>query len=123
MYVVAVRLALRIDHAHSLKEKRAVVRRIRARIAERLGIGLSEVGSLDVWQRAELGGAVVNVEHRKAVELIDGLMRMIREEPDCELIAERREELRVDAGDEVESAPRSNDTFLPPAEWLAAEEP
>ena len=37
-----------------------VIRRIKDRVRERLGVAISEVGELDVWQRAELGCAVAS---------------------------------------------------------------
>ncbi len=140
MYVAAARLALRIDHSHSLKEKRAVIRRIKARVQERLHVALSEVGSLDVWQRAELGAAVVSGDRSKANEVLDAVVRMLSEEPACELLAQRRELIRLDAGDdlttEVTTGPKMerpsersergpsplDTTFSPPAHWLAAED-
>ncbi len=127
MYVAAARVALRIDHSHSLKEKRAVIRRLKARVQTRLNVGLSEVGSLDVWQTAELGAAVVSGDRSQATEVLDAVVRMLSEEPACELVAQRRDMMRLDAGDDLPTsvsagtAP-SDLTFLPPAHWLAAED-
>ncbi len=127
MYVAAARLALRIDHSHSLKEKRAVIRRLKARVQERLHVGLTEVGSLDAWQRAELGAAVVSGDRSKANEVLDAVVRMLSEEPACELLAQRREVMRLDAGDDLSSEGVAgttplDTTFSPPAHWLAAED-
>ena len=127
MYVAAARVALRIDHSHSLKEKRAVIRRLKTRVQERLHVTLAEVGSLDVWQRAELGAAVVSGDRSKAVEVLDAVVRMLSEEPACELLAQRRELIRLDAGDDLPTevttgATPSDTTFSPPAHWLAAED-
>jgi uncharacterized protein len=126
MYVVAARIALRLAHAHSLKEKRAVVRRIKARVEERLTIRISEVGALDMWQRAELGGAVVSVERAKAMEVVDAVIRMISDDHDVELLAQRREVMRVDAGsdqiDEPSMTVSQGTGFEPPSNWLEPEE-
>lgn len=76
MYVGIVRLTVVIDQSHSLKEKRMVIRRIKDRVRERVGVAVSEVGELDIWQRAELGCAVTSIDRPKALELIDEVVRV-----------------------------------------------
>lgn len=76
VYVGMAKISLVIDQSHSLKEKRAVLRRIKDRVRERLQVNLSEVGELDNWQRAELGCAVVSADRGKALELIDDIVRV-----------------------------------------------
>lgn len=76
MYVAVVKLSLVIGEAHSLKEKRMVLRRIKDRVRERLSVTVNEVGELDTWQRAELGCAVVSAERGKALEIIDDVVRV-----------------------------------------------
>lgn len=76
MYVGIVRFVVVIDQSHSLKEKRMVLRRIKDRVRERLGLAVNEVGSLDRWQRAELGCAVTSGERAKALAVIDDVIRV-----------------------------------------------
>jgi uncharacterized protein YlxP (DUF503 family) len=70
------KISLVIDQSHSLKEKRMVLRRIKDRVAQRARVHLSEVGSQDVWQRAELGGAVASSDRGKVLEVIDEVVRL-----------------------------------------------
>jgi uncharacterized protein YlxP (DUF503 family) len=73
------RISLALAEAHSLKEKRMVIRRIKDRVRERIGVFVSEVGSPDVkdsWQRAELGVAVASGDRQKALALIDDVVRV-----------------------------------------------
>jgi uncharacterized protein YlxP (DUF503 family) len=70
------KISLVIDQSHSLKEKRMVLRRIKDRVRERAHVILSEVGSQDVWQRAELGCAVASSDRAKALEVIDEVVRV-----------------------------------------------
>ena len=70
------RLSLAIADAHSLKEKRMVLRRIKDRVKERIGVTVAEVGEHDVWQRAELGCAIASGDRGKALELIDAVVRV-----------------------------------------------
>lgn len=87
MYVGLVKLALAIPYAHSLKEKRMVIRRVKDRVRERIGIAISEVGSLDVWQRAELGAAVTSGDRAKALELVDQIVREVMTASDGQVVA------------------------------------
>lgn len=77
MYVGVAKLALAIPNAHSLKEKRMVIRRVKDRVRERLHVAINEVGALDVWQRAELGCAIPSAERAKALELVDQVVREV----------------------------------------------
>jgi uncharacterized protein YlxP (DUF503 family) len=76
MYVGIVRITVAIDQSHSLKEKRMVIRRIKDRVRDRLGVAINEVGELDRWQRAELGCAVTSGERAKALAIIDDVVRV-----------------------------------------------
>ena len=76
MYVGLAKLGLVIGDAHSLKDKRMVLRRIKDRVRERVGVFVNEVGALDTWQRAELGCAVVSGDRAKALELLDEVVRV-----------------------------------------------
>jgi uncharacterized protein len=76
MYVGIARLGLIVGDAHSLKEKRMVLRRIKDRVREKLHVVVNEVGELDTWNRAELGCAVVSADRGKALALIDEVVRV-----------------------------------------------
>lgn len=77
MYVGLVKLSLAISESHSLKEKRMVIRRIKDRVRERVGVVVNEVGDQDSWQRAELGCAVTSSDRGKALELCDEVVRVV----------------------------------------------
>jgi uncharacterized protein YlxP (DUF503 family) len=76
--VALARLSLYIPHSHSLKEKRAVVRKIVDRIQARFKLHVAEVGGQDTWQRAALGFAVVGSDAHKASQLADEVVRAIQ---------------------------------------------
>jgi uncharacterized protein YlxP (DUF503 family) len=73
LFVGIAKISLVIGESHSLKDKRTVLRRIQDRVRERLSVTLNEVGEQDIWQRAELGCAVVSAERQKAQELLDAV--------------------------------------------------
>jgi uncharacterized protein len=90
VYVGLAKLDLVIGDSHSLKDKRMVVRRIKDRVRERVGVVINEVGgsdSLDSWQRAELGCAVVSGDRTKAQALIDEVIRVAMAAGGAEIVA------------------------------------
>jgi len=60
MHVGASRIELRIRNMRSLKEKRKVVKSIIAEIGRAYPVAVAEVDHQDLWQRADLGVAVVS---------------------------------------------------------------
>ena len=98
MIVAVARLSLHIHHSHSLKEKRAVIRKIVDRTQARFRLHVAEVGGQDTWQRAVLGFAVVGSDAGKAEALVDEVVRSIEGLGEGELMAVDRELIRL--GDE-----------------------
>jgi uncharacterized protein YlxP (DUF503 family) len=68
-----------------------VLRRIKDRVRERIGVTLNEVGDHDIWQRAELGCAVVSAERAKTLELIDDVVRVAMSAGGAEIVAIARD--------------------------------
>lgn len=86
--------------AHSLKDKRMVIRRIKDRVRERLGVFVNEVGSSeikDAWQRAELGVAVASSDRQKALALIDEVIRAAMAAGGAEITAVAKDTITFDA--------------------------
>ena len=97
MYVGLAKISLVIGEAHSLKEKRMVIRRIKDRVREKVGVVVNEVGELDVWQRAELGAAVTSNDRGKALELIDDVVRVAMAAGGAQIVAIAKEAITFDA--------------------------
>jgi uncharacterized protein YlxP (DUF503 family) len=55
MPVGVLTLEIHLPYAHSLKEKRAVLQKIRGRLRARFNVAVAELDHQDVWQRATLG--------------------------------------------------------------------
>jgi uncharacterized protein YlxP (DUF503 family) len=94
------RISLMLAEAHSLKDKRMVIRRIKDRVRERLGVFVSEVGSSeskDTWQRSELGVAVASGDRQKALALIDDVIRVAMSAGGAEIIAVAKDAITFDA--------------------------
>ena len=58
MVVALLSLELHLETAQSLKDKRMILRSVRARI-KHFNVAVAEVGHLDLWQRAQV--AVVTI--------------------------------------------------------------
>lgn len=81
------KISLVLDQSHSLKEKRMVLRRIKARVRERTHVIMNEVGTQDMWQRAELGCAVTSSDRGKALEVIDEVVRVAMSAGGAQIVA------------------------------------
>ena len=68
---------LYIPEAHSLKEKRAVVRRVVQRVKNQFEISVAEVDSLDLHQSATIGFAVVTNDSRLANSILSKVVNFV----------------------------------------------
>ena len=60
MVIGVLQLDLRLRGPQNLKQKRSVVQKVLARCRNRFPASCAEVGHQDLWQRAQLGFAVVS---------------------------------------------------------------
>jgi uncharacterized protein YlxP (DUF503 family) len=56
-------LELYLPYSHSLKEKRAVLRKLQDRLRARSNFSIAEVEHQDLWQRAKLAAVSVGSDH------------------------------------------------------------
>jgi uncharacterized protein len=66
-------LEIRIEGAHSLKDKRQVVRSVKDGLRNHFNVAVAEIDASDAWQRATLG--VVSLSASR--EYLAGLMRNV----------------------------------------------
>ena len=64
MPVGIMTLEIQFPYAHSLKDKRAMLRKLRDRLRSRFNIALAELDHQDVWQRATLGMVSISSSRR-----------------------------------------------------------
>jgi uncharacterized protein len=64
-------LELHLPHVHDLKSKRRVVKGLVDRIHARARVSVAETGSRDLWQRAEIGVAVVSGDADEVEKILD----------------------------------------------------
>lgn len=86
MYVAAMRLELRIRDAHSLKEKRHVIKSLSSYVSNTFNVAVSEVDHQNLWNRATLGVAAVAPQASQLDRILHAVERHMRERTDAELI-------------------------------------
>lgn len=90
MFVVAMEVDLRVLDAHSLKDKRQVIKSLIEAARRRFQISVAEVGSQDSWQRARIGFAVVASTAAQAERVLDDVDRFIWNNPGVEILSAER---------------------------------
>ncbi len=80
MIVGVLRIELSIAEAHSLKDKRRVIKSIKERLGNKFNVSVAEVDALDVWQRAVIGIALVANESRFVRSCLDKIIDWVRKQ-------------------------------------------
>ncbi len=73
MPVGVLTLEIQLPYAHSLKEKRAVLQKIRDRLRARFNVAVAELDHQDVWQHATMG--VVSISDSQT--LLESVFRQV----------------------------------------------
>lgn len=98
MWIGWIEFDVLLGDVHSLKMKRSTVRPIIAEIRRKFEVSVAEVGHVDLHRRAMVGVAVVAVDRSHAVDVLDGVERLVAARPEIDLLSARRS-LRT-SGDE-----------------------
>lgn len=69
-------LEIQLPYSHSLKEKRAVIRKLRDRLRARFNVAVAEMDHQDAWQQATLG--IVSISNSQTL-LESALQQVLRE--------------------------------------------
>lgn len=72
MTIGLLTLEIHLPYAHSLKEKRMVVQRVKDRLRGKFNVAVAEVNHQDLWQRAVLGVASVSSSEVNLRQVLDG---------------------------------------------------
>lgn len=73
MPIGVLTLEIQIPYSHSLKEKRAVLLKVRDRLRARFNVAVAELDHQDVWQRATLG--VVSISDSQ--KYLEGMFQLV----------------------------------------------
>lgn len=79
MVVGVLQLTIFISSSQSLKDKRAVLRKIKSRVRNEFNVSISECGDHDLWQRALLGICQVGADQAYIDGALQAVVRFIDE--------------------------------------------
>lgn len=77
MFVAVISFELSIPTATSLKDKRRVIRSLIGKAQAKFGVAAAEVGDQDLWQRAQVGMALVSGAEAHAREAADKVVAFV----------------------------------------------
>lgn len=86
MKIGVLRVYFMILDAHSLKEKRMVLRSLKDRLLNTFNVSVAEIGSNDKWQVGELGIAAVGNQARFVSEVMEKVKNYIQANPAVRVI-------------------------------------
>jgi uncharacterized protein YlxP (DUF503 family) len=86
---------LHLPGCRSLKEKRMIVRSLKARIRNEFEVSAAEVGAQDLLERAELGVAAVGPDQVPLDALLQKILGFVENNLDGELLNYRNEFIHV----------------------------
>ena len=66
-------LEMRLEHSHSLKDKRHVVQGLKERLRRRFNVAVAEIDYQDLWQRALVAAVTVSGDHTHARQVLDSV--------------------------------------------------
>ncbi len=86
MTIGLCRLVLYLPESGSLKSKRRVLESLRQRIRAKYNVSVSEVGHNELWQKAEVGVAMVANESRYVNRVLSKVVDQVQRDHRVELV-------------------------------------
>lgn len=86
MVIRVCTVVLHIPGAASLKDKRRAVKSLKDRLHNTFNLSVAEVGDLELWQRAELGLAVVSNDQSFCDQVLAKAVDLVRRDNAVELL-------------------------------------
>jgi len=75
MPIAHLTLELRIEAAHSLKDRRQVLRSLKDRLRSGFNVSVAEIDPTDLWQSATVGVVAISSSR----DYLDGLMKQVED--------------------------------------------
>ena len=85
--IIGVRsFELHLTAAHSLKDKRSVLKSLKDRLHNEFNVSVAETARHDAWQSAELTVCIVSAERRHAESVLEKVDHFIEANPLCRIV-------------------------------------
>lgn len=91
MTIATLTFRLRAPWAHSLKEKRMIVKSLIAKLQNRFHVSAAEIDEQDVHQIIVIGIVAIVPHNAYADSLMDEISRFVEENTEAEILDEERE--------------------------------
>lgn len=82
---------LHLGEAQSLKDRRRILKSLLTRLGNRYNVSVAESGNGELWQRAEIGVAVVSNSTPHVHKMLSEVMRFIESQGTVTVISSRME--------------------------------
>ena len=79
MVIGVLEITVHLPEAHSLKDKRQIIKSLMARVRNQFEVAIAEVDENDRWQIAKLGVSCVSNSSKHADEVLAHVRRFIEE--------------------------------------------
>jgi uncharacterized protein len=89
MVIGVCEFELHLDGIQSLKSKRGVLNRLKARISNKFNVSVAEVDQLDSWQRSTIAVAIVANEQRFANQVLSKVSDLVASDGQVMMIGQR----------------------------------
>ena len=86
MRVIVIKVSLRADWSHSLKEKRMIVKSIISKLQNKFNISVSEIENQDIHNLITIGIAGIALDSKVCDSTIDNIINYIEDITDAEII-------------------------------------
>jgi uncharacterized protein YlxP (DUF503 family) len=86
MIIAVLTVDLYLPSSISLKDKRAILRRLKDRLANKFNISIAEVDYQDKWQRAQLGIAQVGNDYKFLEKSMNQILKIIDNNDSAEVM-------------------------------------
>jgi uncharacterized protein YlxP (DUF503 family) len=86
MIIAVLTVDMYLPGSTSLKDKRAILRRLKDRLANKFNISIAEVDYQDKWQRAQLGVAQVGNDYKFLEKNMNQILKIIDENDSTEIM-------------------------------------
>ena len=94
MRVIVIKVSLRADWSHSLKEKRMIVKSIISKLQNKFNISVCEIENQDIHTVITIGIAGIALDSKVCDSTIDNIINYIEDITDAEII-------NIDSNNEV----------------------
>jgi uncharacterized protein len=71
--IAVLLLEIHVEHSHSLKEKRHVVKSLKDRLRERFNVAVAEIDHLDSWQNSVVAAVTVSSDRVHAEQILNAV--------------------------------------------------